>query len=304
MEPACAINHQRRKKGYPIGNNWYSNAMATGGESFIYSKDIADKISKVGYKITFFCWGRRSLLRKDEFIEVFKACRAKQIIPLLQQVHNLSAYNGIQLKEFSGIINDYAPLLSPVESFATKMSQFAHRSYYFPNAVDTQWIARFRSKTHRPIIVSDTFTEKDFPLYQTISNLGIKVQAFSRQKGQAKVRQNVIVSNACTQALFLKELASASIAISTSLGDSFGRFAIECAILGIPLVHFGTKGTANKLFPTLVSPPAKVPEMVKKLLGDKDFYSATVQEAAEQAKFFSLPSWQTRYQELLKKVRA
>lgn len=304
MIKACAINHQRLSRGYHIGNNWYSNAMAAGGEAFQYSPDVVDKIVKAGYKISFFCWGRKSLANRANLVSLFKACHAKKVLPLIQQVHNLSAYSAAQLKEFGEIIDTYAPLISPVRSFVNTMKHYARRVYYFPNAVDGAWISKMRTDQRENLIISDTYSEQDLAMFQCVlkAHDGFSVNAFSRVSKKTLRVGNIIINKSVPQAAFYKRLSKAKVAVSLSSVDSFGRFAIECAFLGVPLLHLGSKETACNLFPALASTRANMPLFTRNLISDPSTGLKAVEHAVKAASFYDLPAWRQRYEGLLSEL--
>ena len=310
MIKACVLNTRNRASSKPIGNMWYSNGMAAGGEAIAVLErgknsvnfNAAAKAISKGYKVGFLCFGRASH-RNPEYVDLIRFLRRKGMAVILQQVHNLDR---VPIASVKAIAAEANALVTPVEAFADHFKRHGVNAFYFPNAVDVDNITKFKNRKKKVDIFIELLSDK-----HGYSNHLKVIQSLPQHKFFSTIRpyreswlSNLNLIGRIPQADFYERLCQARVACDLGGKQSFGRFAIECGLMGVPIIGFGSRDSQKHVAPELtVSSPAEAIEKIKLLLSDQKVYNNACKDVLHNSVVFYGPkAWKRRYRRLLKSL--
>lgn len=105
---------------------------------------------------------------------------------------------------------------------------------------------------------------------------------------------------------FLKIYSACWGAVSMSNEYTWGRYSLDFATLGIPVVGSFRQFTQNILFPSLCFEPyletSNAVEVTKKLMADKSFYQTVINYAQNQLDIFDLTASKKRMEDFLEEI--
>lgn len=105
---------------------------------------------------------------------------------------------------------------------------------------------------------------------------------------------------------FIDELSKSYIAIDLYQMHVFGRFVIDCAALGIPVVGSHYVDAMDKLFPKLKVDPfdlRAIRRKINRLLKDKKYYNEHREYAEQHVDYYSLDNSVKRFMEAIENAR-
>jgi len=307
LPKACVINTKNIPSSRNIGNHWYSNALATGGEGIKHTKNVAQVVYKKGYQIAFLCFGRQSPKRdKEKYLQTLNDLASYGITVFLQQVHNIKNMN---FKDVRDIAKKASFFLSPLKAHADLLQENnIENARYFPNAVDLHWLSQHhkveRNKSIDLLVkglIPGRQPEESIQIIQNIHQAFPKVHIVAVDRIKLGKLKGIKLVKRMPQNDFIKLIADSKLALDMTHNRSFGRFGIECAALQVPLIHSGRKDSNIRLWPTYPESIQAAIDDIKYLLqSPKSRLSRVSQARACLDKFYSLEAWQKRYKELIK----